>query len=84
MEKMARQVAREVKEMTLREIITKAIDGQNSWVAAADIIGVTPRHMGRIRRAIESGGISGGDGPARRTAAAQADSGADHPGIVPA
>jgi hypothetical protein len=31
----ARQVAREVKEMTRREIITKVIDGQISWVAAA-------------------------------------------------
>ena len=30
MEKKARQVAREVKEMTRREIITKVIDGQIS------------------------------------------------------
>jgi transposase len=58
MEKMARQVAREVKAMTRREIIIKAIDGQISWVAAADIIGITPRHMRRMRRAIERGGMS--------------------------
>jgi winged helix-turn helix protein len=44
--------------MTRREVITKAIDGQLSWVAAADIIGVTPRQMRRIRRAIERHGMS--------------------------
>jgi transposase len=44
--------------MTRREVITKAIDGQLSWVAAAEIIGVTPRQMRRIRRAIERHGMS--------------------------
>lgn len=58
MEQMARRVAREVKAMTRRETITKAIDGQISWVAAADIIRVTPRHMRRMRQAIERGGMS--------------------------
>jgi transposase len=53
-----RQVAREVKAMTRREVITKAIDGQLSWVAAADILAITPRQMRRIRRAIERGGMS--------------------------
>ena len=66
-----RRVAREARAMTRREVITKAIDGQLSWVAAADIIGVTPRQMRRIRRAIER------DGPARWTPAAQAGQGAD-------
>jgi transposase len=51
-------MAREVKAMTRREIMTKAINGQLSWMAAADIIGVTARHMRRIRRALERGGIS--------------------------
>jgi transposase-like protein len=58
MEKMSRQVNREVKPMTRRKIIAKAINGQLSWVAAADIIGVTPRQMRRIRRAIERSGMS--------------------------
>jgi transposase len=58
MDKQARQMAREVKAMTRREIITKAIDGQLTWVAAADIIGVSARQMRRIRRAIERAGIS--------------------------
>src|SRR6201999_2298074 len=53
-----RRVAREARAMTGREVITKAIDGQLSWVAAADIIGVTPRQMRRIRRAIECNGMS--------------------------
>ena len=53
-----RRVAREARAMTRREVITKAIEGQLSWVAAADIIGVTPRQMRRIRRVIESKGMS--------------------------
>jgi transposase len=58
MESIARQVAREVKAVTRREVITMAIDGQHSWLVAADIMGITPRHMRRIRRAIEHHGIS--------------------------
>src|SRR5260370_14616577 len=58
MGKIERQVAREVKAMTRREVITKAIDGQLSWVAAADILAITPRQMRRSRRAIERGGMS--------------------------
>ncbi len=56
MEQMTRRVSREVKAMTRREIITKAIDGQISWVAAADIIGVRPRHMLRMRRRLSIAG----------------------------
>src|SRR5260370_38330555 len=71
MGKIERQVAREVKAMTRREVITKAIDGQLSWVAAADILAITPRQMRRIRRAIERGGMSAvmdqrGGRPARK------------------
>jgi len=58
MERLARQVALEVKAMTRREIITKAINGQISSVAAANIIGITARQMRRIRRAIERSGMS--------------------------
>jgi hypothetical protein len=35
-------------------VITKAITGQLSWVKAADIAGVSARHMRRIRRRIET------------------------------
>jgi transposase len=58
MENIERQVWREARAMTRREVIIKAISGQLSWVAAADIIGITPRQMRRIRRAIEHNGMS--------------------------
>lgn len=44
--------------MTRRELITKAIAGQLSWVQAADIAGLSARQMRRIRRAIEQRGMS--------------------------
>jgi transposase len=71
-----RQVAREARAMTRREVITKAIDGQLSWVAAADIIGVTTRQMRRIRRAIQRHGVSAvmdqrGGRPRRKRVTAQ-------------
>ena len=58
MEKIERQVWREARAMTRREVITKAITRQISWVQAAAIVGVTPRQMRRIRHAIESHGMS--------------------------
>lgn len=42
--------------MTRREVITKEIDRQLNWVGAADIMGVTPRHMGPMRRAVDRAG----------------------------
>lgn len=62
--------------MTRREVITKAIDGQLSWIAAADIIGVTTRQMRRIRRAVERHGMSAvmdqrGGRPRRKRVTAQ-------------
>ena len=48
-----RRVQREVRAMTRREVITKAIAGQLSWVAAAQVLGITARHMRRIRRGYE-------------------------------
>lgn len=44
--------------MTRREVITKAIAGQLSWVAAAQVLGITARHMRRIRRGYERWGMS--------------------------
>jgi transposase len=58
MERIERRVWREVRAMTRREVITKAIAGELSWVAAADIAGVSARQMRRIRRAIERHGMS--------------------------
>lgn len=82
MEQMARRVAREVKAMTRREIITNRRtdqlggSGRHNWGHAA---AHAPDAAGD-----RAGRDVGGDGPARWTAAAQADRGADHPRDVPA
>src|SRR5208282_1766294 len=68
MENIERRIQREVRAMTRREVITKALVGQLSWVQAAQVLGVTDRHMRRIRWAV----------------AAQADLGRDHRDAVPA
>lgn len=44
--------------MTRREVITKAIAGQISWVQAADIAAVSARQMRRMRYRIEQFGMS--------------------------
>jgi transposase len=58
MGEIERRVAREVRAMTRREVIVKAIDGQISWIQAAAIVGVTDRQMRRIKRRYERDGIS--------------------------
>jgi transposase len=55
MQNIERQVWREARAMTRREIITKAIARQLTWVQAAEIVGVTPRQMRRIRWRVEHG-----------------------------
>ena len=57
MQNIERQVWREARAMTRREVITKAIAKQLSWVQAATILGVTPRHMRRIRWKVEHWGF---------------------------
>jgi hypothetical protein len=52
-----RRVTREAKEMTKRQVMMKAINGEITWLAAADILGVTARHMRRMRRAVEIQGF---------------------------
>ena len=59
METIERRVAREVRAMTRREVIVKAIDRQISWIAAAQIIGVTDRQMRRLKRRYERDGVPG-------------------------
>src|SRR5207302_10724222 len=39
--------------------IVKAIDGQLNWIQAADILGMTPRHLQRLKRAWERRGYDG-------------------------
>jgi transposase len=59
MEEIERRVAREVRAMTRREVIVKAIDGQITWIAAAQIIGITERQMRRLKRRYEVHGVDG-------------------------
>jgi hypothetical protein len=44
--------------MTRREVITKAIAKQLTWVQASEILGVGARHMRRLRRQLECWGMS--------------------------
>lgn len=45
--------------MTRKEVILKAINKTISWIQAADILGVTPRHMRRLKKRWETGGYGG-------------------------
>ena len=58
MENIERRVWREARAMTRREVITKAIARQLSWVQASAILGISARQMRRVRRKVESWGIS--------------------------
>jgi transposase len=52
--------AREVERMMkLQDVLLKAMAGKMSWVAAAEIIGVTPRTMRRWRARMEEHGYNG-------------------------
>src|SRR5690242_5199410 len=57
MEKIERRVWREARAMTRREVITKAIARQLTWVQAAEIIGIKPRQMRRLRYRVEHYGL---------------------------
>src|ERR1700752_1164780 len=57
MQEIERQVRREARAMTRREVITKAIAKRLSWIQAAEIIGIKPRQMRRIRWRVEHYGL---------------------------
>lgn len=59
MDDVRRRVVRETKAMTRKEVIVKAIEGRLTWLAAADICGITPRHMRRLRELYERTGFDG-------------------------
>src|SRR5260370_41984623 len=54
MHDIERRVWREARAMTRREVITK----QLSWVQAAEILGISARHMRRLRSKVERWGMS--------------------------
>jgi hypothetical protein len=45
--------------VTVRDVIVKAIDGQISWIQASEILGITARHMRRLRVRYEKEGYHG-------------------------
>jgi len=53
------EVAGRVRTVTLRDVIVKAIDGQISWIQASEILGITARHMRRLRDRYEKEGYHG-------------------------
>src|SRR6202011_1967440 len=58
MHDIERRVGREAGAMTRRAVITKAIAKQLSWVQASEILGISARHMRRLRRELERWGMS--------------------------
>ena len=59
MHEVERRVAREIRAMTRKEVIVKAIDGQLTWIQAAGILGMTARHLRRLKQAWERRGYDG-------------------------
>jgi hypothetical protein len=44
--------------MTRREVITKVLARQLTWIQAAQVLDITPRHLRRIRQRYQRWGIS--------------------------
>jgi transposase len=59
MDDIASRVARESKAMTRQEVIKKAVEGSINWIQAAEILGLTARHVRRLRERYEHRGIPG-------------------------
>lgn len=57
MRRLERLVAREAKAMTRKEVIIKAIEKRITWLQAADILGISARHMRRIKTRVEEWGF---------------------------
>jgi transposase len=53
------RVTQEAKAMTRKEVMLKAIEGRLTWLQAADILGMTARHMRRLRGKYEEYGFGG-------------------------
>lgn len=53
------EVAGRVRTVTVRDVIVKAIDGQITWIQASEILGITARHMRRLRVRYEKEGYHG-------------------------
>ena len=53
-----RRIAQKAKAMTREQVIVKAIEKRITWLQAADILGMTARHVRRIRTKVEEFGLS--------------------------
>jgi hypothetical protein len=56
---MERRIEQEVKAMTRKEVIVRAIAKQITWIQAAWICGITDRHMRRLKQRYERWGYDG-------------------------
>ena len=59
MDRIEMVIAREVKVMTRKEVVLKAIEQKISWIQAADILGITARQMRRVKVRYEKYGYGG-------------------------
>jgi transposase len=59
MEANESRIAQEAKVMTRKEIILKAINKQITWIQASEILGITARHMRRLKWKYEEYGYGG-------------------------
>lgn len=57
MKQIERQVAKEVRAVTKAEVVARAIEKRITWLQAADILGMSPRQMRRIRQRYELQGV---------------------------
>jgi len=58
MDEIERQMWREARAMTRREVITKALTKQLNWVQASEMLGISARHLRRLRHKVERWGMS--------------------------
>lgn len=54
-----RAVVREAKAMTKAQILVRAMEGRITWIQAATILGITDRHMRRLKLRYETHGYDG-------------------------
>jgi hypothetical protein len=59
MSREERRVGQQVRDMTKKEIILKAIEGKLTWVQAAMVLRMTDRHLRRLRARYEKYGFDG-------------------------
>ena len=57
MRKTEKDIAREVKAMTRKEVLLKALEGRIRWWQAAQILGMTARNVRRLRWKMQTFGI---------------------------